>query len=325
MKPNILIVDDSPVMRRFIERVLDATSLEPGLRLKAENGREAIAILSAMHAGGDEIDLVLADVNMPVMDGPDLVRALRAHERWKNMPVLMVSTDRSDDRLAEMQILGVAGYVTKPFTPQQLEEKIVAALTGGARLAQHTASVCAWAPNVAAWLDPAKLQQAVENAVVEVLEQMCFLPVDGSGYEESGWENKEELPAARLMYSGPFAGALEVVADSPALCVMAANFLGESEESIGEEDQAKVLLELTNMICGAILHQQDSARLFTLGSPVLVTAESRLEGLKTAAGWQYFEVAGGRLMIRMQSLTSSNVPAAAVAATAGVMPAASHV
>ena len=310
MKPNILIVDDSPVMRRFIERVLDATSLEPGLRLKAENGQEALEVLSTLEASGDEIDLVLADINMPVMDGPALVRALREHETWKKLPVLVVSTDRSDDRLAEMQALGVAGYVTKPFTPWQLEEKIVAALSGEIRIEQYPASACSWAPPGVSWLNPGEMQQAVETAVGEVLEQMCFLSVDGSGTGDEAWakSREDELLAARLVYSGPFGGSLEVMGDPIALRVMAANFLGEEEASTGEDDQAKVLLELANMICGAVLHQQDSARLFTLASPVLVKPAECLDGLPRMGPWQYFEVAGGRLMVGLHCVAANAGP-----------------
>lgn len=315
MKPNILIVDDSPVMRRFIERVLDATSLEPGLRLKAENGRQALEVLSALEASGGEIDLVLADINMPVMDGPELVRALREHEAWKKLPVLVVSTDRSDDRLAEMQALGVAGYVTKPFTPWELEERIVAALTEGSRLEQHPASVCSWAPPGVSWLKPEEMQQAVESAVGEVLEQMCFLPVESAGIGEEAWaESSGEILAARLVYAGPFSGCLDVLGDRTALRVMAANFLGEEEASTSDDEQAKVLLELANMICGAVLHRQDSARLFTLGSPVLVMPAECLGGPPKMGPWQHFEVAGGKLMIGLQCQAGA---AAAEAAPGG--------
>ena len=311
MKPNILIVDDSPVMRRFIERVLDATSLEPGLRLKAENGRDALEILAALDAKGETVDLVLADVNMPVMDGPELVRALRKQQAWKKLPVLVVSTDRSDDRLAEMEALGVAGYVTKPFTPWQLEEKIVAALSGERSLEQPAASVCSWAPPEVSWLNTIEMQQAVESAVSEVLEQMCFLPVQrveaGNGASERAGE---EMLAARLEYSGPFTGSIEVLGDRTALRVMAANFLGEDEDSTGEEDQEKVLLELANMVCGAVLHQQDSARLFTLASPTLVSPAECLDGPQKPAPWQHFEVAGGKLLVGLHCVAAGNAGSA---------------
>jgi two-component system chemotaxis response regulator CheY len=283
MKPDILIVDDSPVMRRFISRVLDATGLETGARLEAGNGQEGLEQLAKAH-----VDIVLADMNMPVMDGASMVRAMRGNPDWKAMPVLIVSTDRSEARAEEMQGLGVDGYVTKPFSPEELEEKILAAfVTATERMAaEETAER---APEIArvttvqkqqASVDPeeptANQAALVSQAVTEILETMCFLEAKPYTAMAEDWGDRERAvdldgpPAygAELRFDGGICGQLRLFADESAARCLAANFLGEDEDEVLPRQLQQVLLELANMICGAILHEQEYELLFTLSSPV---------------------------------------------------------
>lgn len=120
---NVLIVDDSPAMRSFVRRVLDMSGLEIGRCLQAENGLAAIDVLRA-----DWIDVVLTDINMPVMDGDRLVRTIKADEALSPIPVIVVSTDRTESRVQQMMDLGAKGYVTKPFMPETLRDAIETAL-----------------------------------------------------------------------------------------------------------------------------------------------------------------------------------------------------
>ncbi len=211
--------------------------------------------------------------------------------------------------MAEMQELGVAGYVTKPFSPEQLESKIVAALNGAA---SEDAVLDAWIAS-----DPSlMLPGIIRTAVQEVLESMCFLPVLPCDEADPGEATASQLardPAAaaavRLSFSGPFTGSLELIADSSALRVMAANFLGEEEDSICVVDHERVLLELSNMICGAVLHQQDSSRLFTLDSPVLISVSECREPAVATAGWQHFLAGDGWLTVGFHSDGAASAPA----------------
>jgi two-component system, chemotaxis family, chemotaxis protein CheY len=119
MAYNILIVDDSPAMRSFVRRVLDLSGLDVGRCLQAGNRQEALNLLR------DEwVDLVLTDINMPTMDGEEFVRRLEADEALRTIPVLVVSTDRTDGRVQQMLTLGAKGYVTKPFLPETLREEL---------------------------------------------------------------------------------------------------------------------------------------------------------------------------------------------------------
>jgi two-component system chemotaxis response regulator CheY len=123
MAYNVLIVDDSPAMRSFVRRVLDLSGLTVGRCLEAGNGKEALDLLRE-----EWVDVVLTDINMPTMDGEQLVRFLEADEALRSIPVLVVSTDRTEGRVRQMLTLGAKGYVTKPFMPETLRQEMERAL-----------------------------------------------------------------------------------------------------------------------------------------------------------------------------------------------------
>lgn len=122
---NVLLVDDSPAMRSFVRRVLALAGFDVGKCLEANNGQEALDVLRA-----EWIDVVLTDINMPVMDGEEFARHLAADEVLCSIPVLVVSTDCTQARIDRMLALGARGYVTKPFTPEVLSEKLEQVLGG---------------------------------------------------------------------------------------------------------------------------------------------------------------------------------------------------
>lgn len=116
---NILIVDDSPVMRAFIKRVLTVSGIPSGTPLEAGHGGEALAILRAQ-----QVDLVLSDINMPQMNGEELMRAMQGDAALCGIPVVVVSTDARLDRVEQMMGLGARRYITKPFTPERLRAEL---------------------------------------------------------------------------------------------------------------------------------------------------------------------------------------------------------
>lgn len=125
MAYNVLIVDDSPAMRSFVRRVLELSGLDVGKCLEASNGQEGLEVLRR-----DWVDVVLTDLNMPTMDGEQFVRRLEQDESLRSIPVLVVSTDRTEHRIKELLTLGAKGYVTKPFLPETLREELERALGG---------------------------------------------------------------------------------------------------------------------------------------------------------------------------------------------------
>ena len=123
---NILIVDDSPAMRRVVRRVVAISGVDVGTYLEAGNGVEALAALRS-----EWVDLVMTDINMPGMDGEELLREVRKDPMLAAIPVLVVSTDRSDARARQMLTLGANGYISKPFLPGTLSQAMYGLLGGG--------------------------------------------------------------------------------------------------------------------------------------------------------------------------------------------------
>jgi len=123
MAYNVLIVDDSPAMRSFVRRVLELSGIPVGQFLEAGDGQQALEVLHKQW-----VDVVLTDLNMPTMDGEQFVRHMEADESLRSIPVLVVSTDRTDQRVQQMLTLGAKGYVTKPFLPETLREELERAL-----------------------------------------------------------------------------------------------------------------------------------------------------------------------------------------------------
>jgi two-component system, chemotaxis family, chemotaxis protein CheY len=116
---HLMIVDDSPAMRAFIARVVWLSGLDVAVCLQAANGEEALDMLRT-----NWTDIVLTDVNMPVMNGEQFVRCMGEDEMLRTIPVVVVSTDGSENRVERMMSLGAKGYVKKPFSPELLRQTI---------------------------------------------------------------------------------------------------------------------------------------------------------------------------------------------------------
>jgi two-component system chemotaxis response regulator CheY len=119
MMKNILIVDDSPVMRAFIKRVLSISGIDVGQPFEAGHGKQALELLRS-----HSVDLVLSDINMPEMNGEEFLRAVQADEALRSIPIVVVSTDARLDRVEQIMGLGARGYITKPFTPERLRAEL---------------------------------------------------------------------------------------------------------------------------------------------------------------------------------------------------------
>jgi two-component system chemotaxis response regulator CheY len=119
MPLDVLIVDDSAAIRKILQRVLTQTNLPLGKVLEAGDGREALDAMAQ-----SKVDLILSDINMPNMDGLQFLGELKANDQWKGIPVLMISTEGSQAKVMEAVQLGARGFVRKPFTPDQIKEKL---------------------------------------------------------------------------------------------------------------------------------------------------------------------------------------------------------
>jgi two-component system, chemotaxis family, chemotaxis protein CheY len=119
MEPDVLVVDDSAAIRKILQRVLRQTGMPIGTIYEAGDGREALTLLKSQKPR-----LVLTDINMPNMDGLQLLAAIKATPEHRDTPVVMITTEGGETKVGEAVRLGAAGYVRKPFTADQIKEKL---------------------------------------------------------------------------------------------------------------------------------------------------------------------------------------------------------
>lgn len=120
-----LVIDDSPVMRKMIERGLRSCGLEIKEVLQAGDGVEGVEVLAA-----SSVTVVLCDMNMPRADGLDFLKSSTPYRKDLRPPVILVTTEEAHEpRVSEALSMG-AGHIKKPFTAQQLHDRIVSALSG---------------------------------------------------------------------------------------------------------------------------------------------------------------------------------------------------
>lgn len=118
--PNILIVDDSALMRALIRGVLDLTTVRFGKVYEAANGYEAIQVLEKC-----SVQVVFTDINMPVMSGTELLREIARRDAWKGILRVVVSTDGTKLRRDEARKLNVNLYIEKPFRPEAVRDVLL--------------------------------------------------------------------------------------------------------------------------------------------------------------------------------------------------------
>lgn len=115
-----LIVDDSSVMRKIVGRCLSQAGLELAAIHEAGSGLEALDLLRNV-----QVDLILSDINMPAMDGLELVRQIRAQGLADGVPVVMITTESSEEHVRQAIRAGARGYIRKPFTAEQVKERVL--------------------------------------------------------------------------------------------------------------------------------------------------------------------------------------------------------
>jgi two-component system, chemotaxis family, chemotaxis protein CheY len=124
-KVRALIVDDSSVMRKIVERSLRQAGVDLQQVLEASNGAEALGVLQQQ-----EVDLILCDINMPVMDGLEFVKQLQGNGQAKKAPIVMITTEGSESHVVQALSCGARGYIRKPFTADQVKEHVIPVLEG---------------------------------------------------------------------------------------------------------------------------------------------------------------------------------------------------
>ncbi|MHB1022547.1 MAG: response regulator [Acidobacteriaceae bacterium] len=117
---TVLIVDDSSVMRKIVGRAVKQAGLENALIIEADNGSEALEQVRRQR-----VDLILTDINMPVMDGFSFLRQMREQELAAGIPVVVISIEGSEQHVRQAIAVGARAYIRKPFTPEQVRDRVL--------------------------------------------------------------------------------------------------------------------------------------------------------------------------------------------------------
>lgn len=117
MSYSVLVVDDSATIRSIIKRSIEMSRSDLDCVYLAENGVEALEVL-----GTKRVDLVFADLNMPTMGGLELVQKMSESNLFASIPVVIVSSERSQTRIEELESQGIKAYLTKPIRPESLQK-----------------------------------------------------------------------------------------------------------------------------------------------------------------------------------------------------------
>lgn len=117
MAYNVLIVDDSATMRALIRKILIMSGFPVGQYYEGANGREALGVLDR-----EWVDVILTDLNMPEMDGKAFLENIRQHEEWKDLPVVLITTEARPEIIDQYTQLGYQGYIKKPFRPETIKQ-----------------------------------------------------------------------------------------------------------------------------------------------------------------------------------------------------------
>ncbi len=120
MSHNVLIVDDSATIRKMVRRTMDIAGLDFGEIYEASNGIEALAQLA-----DHDIAVVVVDINMPTMNGIQLLRRMKENEHLQHIPIVIASTEGSKQRIDQMAEFGACAYVRKPFQPEQVRDALM--------------------------------------------------------------------------------------------------------------------------------------------------------------------------------------------------------
>lgn len=227
MSVNILVVEDCDLIRKVMVKTIGLAGIPLVTMHEAANGAEALEII-----GEQWVDLILADLNMPVMDGFEMIERLYADGVTRSIPVVVVSTEGSETRMHELREKGIAAYVRKPFTPEDIRDVVLYILGNPDRDDRRE-----------------ELTETFRN-VVERFALMIGEPVD----DVFGTSDMDKWVQAKLSFRGPLSGTLVIAAPKDLLREIAANVLGTD---VNDPETAvfvpEALKELVNLTAGQLL------------------------------------------------------------------------
>jgi len=227
MALNILLVDDSSTVRAILGKVLREAGIPLDQLYEASNGREALDLLKDQW-----IDLVFTDLNMPIMDGIELIERLAEDGVMESIPVIIVSTEGSLDRIETLRERGIRAYVRKPFTAEGISQALY--------------DVLGMKPNEAR-------DQVLCRVFCDVLEKLAYLfaePISTKHVPSS----EGRCIQVTIAFNGPLEGVLSLAVPELVCEELAASILGlEPEDPLSRQHGCDALKEVLNVTCGHLL------------------------------------------------------------------------
>ena len=278
MSLNLLIVDDSVTIRTVIAKAIGMSNAPVNEIQFAANGQEALNILNQSF-----VDLVLVDINMPVMNGVEMIDKMRADDHLKSIPVVVVSTEGSTTRLEELKAKGVKAFIRKPFTPESID-KVIREATNAYRpeTDRKTAAPRAEAPKTGG--DRAHV---IGEVFESVLQNLAFMFVEAVEKETlQNTESPQDLPdkfiKASMAFTGPKNGLVNLMVPEDLAKELAANIIGKDiDKNISQKHLQDALKEVLNVTCGNLLSAVvGTQQVFDAASPTLTEHDQ--------AGWSAF-------------------------------------
>ncbi len=228
MSLNVLVVEDSEVMRGMIKKSVRLSGVPLGQIVEAKNGKEALSLL-----GKHWIDLVFVDVNMPVMSGGELIREMKEDAVLSATPIVLLTSEGHSARIDKLKSLGVIAYLRKPCSPESI--RCVLEQVAGKRQA------------------PSR-QEQLEKVTGDVFQNFAFMfcePIEDKA--DIGPETKNRV-CGRMLFKGQTSGELRLLAPEDLCWQVACNVLGvDSLEKKSRSIARDSLGEMLNVICGHVL------------------------------------------------------------------------
>jgi len=266
MSLNILIVDDSVTIRTVIAKAIGLSNAPVNEIQFASNGQEALNILNKSF-----VDLVLADINMPVMNGVEMVERMQSQDQLKKIPVVVVSTEGSSTRIEELKAKGVKAFIRKPFTPESIYKVIVEA-TNAYRPETHQDV----APQVEIPKTESDRKRVIGDVFESVLQNLAFMFVEAVEKETlESMESPQDLPEkfikASMAFTGSIRGRVNLMVPDELAKELASNIIGkEIDKNISQRHLNDALKEVLNVTCGNLLSAVvGTEQVFDAASPIL--------------------------------------------------------
>jgi two-component system, chemotaxis family, chemotaxis protein CheY len=243
MSYDVLVVDDSGVTRSMVIKSLSIAKIPVRTCFEAADGREALEIME-----DHWVDLVLADLNMPIMGGQELLKIMRGSRQLADVPVIVVTSENRDPvQLTEWWT--AAAYVRKPFTPEEIRAAFGALVPAGP--------------------EPPEQDQLFQR-FASILESVTYMSAEAlpAGQRPSA---PGDFFRARLSFSGGALGVLSLTVPRLLAAQMAANALGiEPDDPVALNHDADMVGELLNIACGHVLDVIAEGKDVQLEPPVII-------------------------------------------------------